>query len=286
MDKFKPMLAGTLTDMSKLKYPIIASPKLDGIRCLVISGKVVSRKLKDIPNHYIRQTILSQAPEQMDLDGEIMLKSGDFNNVQSAVMSEDGEPDFVYHVFDAVGGNSYINRIYTLDKHFPTDNIQVLDSVQIDSEFELLEYEKNCLQLGYEGVMIRSLDGPYKFGRSTENEGYLLKMKQFHDAEAKVVGFIEREHNANVATKDALGKTKRSTHKANMIPSNTLGAIQVETESGIPFSVGTGFTDVQRKHIWENRESYIGRFVTYKYQELSSYDVPRFPVFKCFREDM
>ena len=50
----KPMLAALCEDVTKLRYPVIASPKLDGIRALVIDGQLVSRTLKPIPNRYVQ----------------------------------------------------------------------------------------------------------------------------------------------------------------------------------------------------------------------------------------
>jgi len=53
----KPMLAGKCTNKNNIKYPVLATPKLDGIGCLVIDGNAVSRTFKPIPNKYIRQEI-------------------------------------------------------------------------------------------------------------------------------------------------------------------------------------------------------------------------------------
>jgi len=39
----KPMLAATIEDIHQIKFGVMASPKLDGIRCLIINNKAVSR---------------------------------------------------------------------------------------------------------------------------------------------------------------------------------------------------------------------------------------------------
>ena len=62
---FKPMLAATVADRSKLRFPYLASPKLDGIRCLVLNGEVLSRSFKPIRNRFI-QVQLKRLP---DTDG-------------------------------------------------------------------------------------------------------------------------------------------------------------------------------------------------------------------------
>src|SRR5690606_7804434 len=95
---FSPMLAcSNIPRPEQIKFPVYASFKLDGIRCAIVNGHPLSRTLKPIPNRFIRHTL--NMPCLRGLDGELMIK-GDFNAVQSAVMSHSGKPEFVYYVFD------------------------------------------------------------------------------------------------------------------------------------------------------------------------------------------
>lgn len=284
----KPMLAVALEDVTQLQFPVLVTPKLDGIRCLKIDGKAVSRTLKPIPNHFIRTWIEANCPD--GFDGEIMSLGRDFNGVQSIVMTEEGEPDFHYWVFDYVKDGldkPYKDRIEDLRQWMGLNTnhtrLVFLLPTSIPDVEQLLYFEKETLLNRYEGVMIRSLNGPYKCGRSTLKEGSLLKLKRFKDAEACIYGVVERLHNANEAFKDELGHTKRSSHKANKVPTGTLGAFMVATADGTLFEIGTGFDDAQRLEYWENRASLNGLYVKYKYQELSKDGVPRFPVFLGFR---
>jgi len=283
----KPMLAGTLKNLSDIKYPVICSPKLDGIRCLIINGLPVTRSLKPIPNRYIHSK-LSGLPE--GLDGEIMLRNGgSFQEVSSAVRSEDGEPDFRYCVFDIISSDPYHKRLDDLDSTEKPDYLFLLGHAYIQSKEEFLVYEKQCLEWGAEGVMLRDPNGPYKHGRSTASEGFLLKWKRFEDAEAVIIGFEEMLGNNNKLQKDALGHAKRSSHKANLVPKGTLGAIIVQDfKTKLEFKVGTGFDADLREEIWKNREKYLGQLVKYKHQPHGRKNTPRFPVFSGFRmkEDM
>ena len=88
----------------------------------------------------------------------------------------------------------------------------------------------------------------------------------------------------NTKETDERGYSKRSSKKEGLVPANTLGSLQVEWK-GVIFNIGSGFNDEQRKEIWENQDKYLGKLVTFRYQELSSYNVPRFPTFKWFREE-
>ncbi len=281
----KPMLAGTVKDMKTIQYPVLVTPKLDGIRALMIDGKLVSRNFKSIPNKYVRSWIESQLPD--GVDGELIVEGESFQATTSAVMRESGEPNVVYYIFDYVVDNvniSYSTRMIQLKESVNhKKRLKLVLPTLVMSEWALLEFEKKCLAEGYEGVMLRTPDGPYKCGRSTVREGYLLKLKRFVDSEAAVVGFEERLHNENVATKDAFGRTERSSHKANMIPTGMLGALVVK-EGKMNFKIGTGFTEEQRVEIWNNRKKYLGQLAKYKSQKQGSKDAPRFPVWLGFRD--
>ena len=292
----KPMLAGTLKDIADVQYPVLVTPKLDGIRCLKIDGKAVSRNFKPIPNKHIRLWIEKYFPD--GVDGELIVEGESFQSTTSAVMRESGEPNVVYYVFDYVRpsdtilgdvGVPYWKRMENLADYLegvPKKFCYKVLPVKIENEEELLDFEHKCLHDGHEGVMIRTPHSPYKCGRSTVKEGYLLKLKRFEDAEAEIVGFEERMHNANEAKKDAFGRTERSSHKANMVPMGVLGAFRVKCRTfAKEFSIGTGMDDAQRAEFWKKRKQLMGEAVKFKYQPIGVKDVPRFPVFLGLRHE-
>lgn len=280
----KPMLAGTLKNLSDVKYPCYVTPKIDGIRCLIHEGQAVSRTWKPIRNKFI-QSKLAGLPD--GLDGELTLReNASFQAVSSAIMRTDGEPDFVYLIFDRIIPlMDYTERVYHLTRLDLPSFCRVLEPEKVADETYLLHCEKEFLLQGYEGVMIRSGDGQYKFGRSTVREGGLLKLKRFEDSEAEVYDFKEQMHNANEAKKDAFGRTERSSHKDGLVPKGTLGALLVrDVKTGVEFEVGTGFDAQTRQLIWDNQAEYLDRIMKYKYQPTGVLDKPRFPVFLGFRD--
>jgi len=282
----KPLLAGKVEDINKLAYPVVASPKIDGIRCLIVDGKPVSRKLKPISNGYIYDSLLHI---KTSLDGELLIPGKPFNEISSAVMSKDGEPsNFEYCVFDIwnIPDMPYARRLIELTKHIDLtlpSCVTLIECTVIDNPTELSKYEGDCLQRGYEGVMVRSPDGRYKYGRSTTNEQILLKLKRFEDSEAIIIGAIEEQHNGNAVEVDNLGRTKRSSHKANLKGKGVLGAFHVRRPDGLEFYVGTGYTVEMRQVYWKAIDMLIGKTIKYKHQPSGSKDAPRFPVFLGFR---
>lgn len=291
---FKPLLAAK-ADLDKLVFPMIASPKIDGIRCVIDPERgAVSRTMKPIPNAFARAHLNAADIRLAGLDGEIVTytdgKIDDFNTVQSKIMSADGEPDFRFHVFDnfATPSMPYEERLHHLarDRRLSGHRIEAVPTQQVLSLAALAEIETEYIDgLGWEGVMLRRPGSIYKFGRSTANEGILLKVKRFEDDEAEITGATERMHNANEATKDAFGRTERSSHKANMIPMDTLGALSASWR-GVQFEIGTGFDDATRAALWARRAELVGQTVTFKYQGVGSLGAPRFPVFLGVRHDL
>lgn len=288
----KPMLAGKCEDPTKIIYPVLGTPKLDGIRGLIVDGKALTRSFKPIPNRFIRAKLEATCPS--GFDGEIVVKGKLFNDISSDVMSEDGEPDFTYVVFDYCidPKESYQMRMEKLSKHafhYPDiPNVEYLFPTTINNAAELDQFEEKCLADGYEGIIFRSWNSPYKFGRSTEREGYMLKLKRFTDSEGIILSLEEQMHNNNEATKDVFGHTDRRSCQANLIPADTLGKFWVkDVYSGVEFGIGTGkgLTKELRKEIWTNQSKYVGKLIKYKSQKFGEKDLPRIPVFLGFRDE-
>lgn len=282
---FRPMLA-TDADLTKLRFPLLASPKLDGVRAVVRDGVVYSRSNKPIPN----KAVQAKFAYCKHYDGELIAGEPTsktvYRDTVSTVMARDKHAnDVSFYVFDHVQhlGAIYSRRRDEIAEAADRMDVVVHDQRLIHDLYELDVYENQCLEDGYEGLILRDPNAPYKCGRSTVNEGYLLKLKRFSDAEATVIGFEERMHNANEKTTNELGRTARSSHQAGLVPMDTLGALLVRF-GDIEFSVGTGFTDTERAEVWVNRDRYLGTQAKFKYFQVGMKDAPRHPVFLGWRD--
>ena len=298
---FKPLLAATLedADLKALEFPLYATPKIDGIRCLLMeSGELQAnqprtRSLKDIQNRHIREKLAAKLP--VGLDGEIWTHGATcFGDVSSAVMKRTGTPDFTFYIFDWFNRpGTYLARTEELRRHsmrWP-EFCTVLAPIQMPSLKQLLKYEKAMLKQGYEGIMLRRGDGRYKHGRSTLNERILMKLKRLTDGEAIVIGFEEQMHNENELEQDNLGHAKRSSKKAGMKPAGTLGkliVIDCVTRGEFGIGTGRGLTQELRAKIWGNKSHYMGQIVKYQHQTHGAKDAARIPIMLGFRskEDM
>jgi len=287
----KPMLAGKITDYDKLKYPFYASPKLDGVRGIVKDGELVSRKLMTFPNIHINAEFSNASLDGMD--GELIVGSATNPQVRNLTSGScnriEGTPEVTFYIFDNYkyrgGFTARYGTLIDESIRFP-DNVRLVPQHLISNAEELAKYEADTLDLGYEGVIIRSLGGPYKMGRSTENEGYMLKVKRFLDAEAEILEVIEEEENTNVAQRDNLGRTKRSHAQDGKVPKGRAGALHVkDLVSGVEFTVGSGMDDDERKFFWDNRRKVRGKCITYRYFPKGVKDKPLIPTYVGLREE-
>lgn len=285
------MKPANLKNLDSLKFPLLASPKLDGIRGILTSNGMLSNSLKKLPNVALQESVtrlVTDFPETLGLDGELMLPKGNFNAVQSAVMSRDSKAILVFWVFDSILEPNkdyferFLNKNFRLSVNLPNLVLRVVPNYLIDNVSDLKRCEENFLDRGYEGVILRNPKQPYKFGRSTLREGTLMKLKRFTDAEGTIVGYEEQYANGNLRFTNELGLTARATLKEHKVPKNTLGVLLLDTKEYGTIRVGTGITDELRKEIWYNKEKYLGTIVTYKYFSTAK-NKPRHPVFHRFR---
>lgn len=232
------------------------SEKLDGVRAFWDGQQLLSRQ----GNLFHAPAWFLEGLPTEPLDGELWLGRKQFQRAVSIVRRQDQSDlweGITYVVFDAP----------TLDKGFearlafvkecleqkkaqyarPHDHLPCHGLDHLRQELSRLE------ALGAEGLMLRKPGSRYENGRSAT----LLKVKNFRDAEARVV-----DHQAGAGR-----------HKGR------LGALLVELADGTRFSVGTGFSDAQRED-----PPPLGSLITFRYQELSEAGVPRFPSFVGVRE--
>lgn len=299
----RPMLAAKATEQELQNLfrggkEFLLSPKIDGIRALVVNGKLMSRTMKPIRNAYTQN--LFGHPDLEGLDGELVVGNpwdkDLMQNTLSGVMSVLGFPNVKYHVFDVWSSDQGFTHRHAIELYQKvteeySDIVNIVPHYVCKSYEDLLVYEQDFLAKGYEGVMLRSLCGPYKQNRSTLKEAYLVKVKRFHDYEAVIVGYEALQRNLNPAEENELGLTKRSHAASGKVSDELIGSVIVkDLTTGVEFSIGSGFTESLRRNLWEIRnESLVGRVVKYKcFTATGTKDKPRFPIFLGFRdpEDM
>lgn len=237
------------------------SEKLDGVRGYWDGKHLLTRQGYPIT---APQWFTDNLPQQ-PLDGELWIGRGQFDAVSALVRSAPGDNlalwsqqwrQVKYMLFDLPHSPARFSHRLTQLRNIVSDVdrdwIQLIDQRRLATDTELMVLLEQVVANGGEGLMLHHEDAIYKQGRSSD----LLKLKLWQDAEARVIGYQP-------------GKGKYA---------GMLGALLVETPSGVRFKLGSGFTDLQRKKPPE-----IGSMVTYKYTGVSDNGVPRFASFMRIR---
>lgn len=299
---FKPILApNEEVDLATLKYPLLASTKLDGIRCIIKNGEILSRSLKSIQNEQIRCRLepirIFTEQNNVIFDGELFSPELTFQQIVHFVMTQDlGDEqlpkNLKFYCFDCIENNQLdipfnqrleMAKLYMMrfsDIAFPVEQINVDSPEAINKLFEVV------LKEGYEGLILRNPKGKYKFGRGTVKEGLIYKVKPFVTFDAQIIGVVQAtEVNQDAEKKiNELGRSVTSKKKNDRHTIDKASAFMVYYNNQ-ELKVVLAMTDEEKEQVWLNKESYIGKWMEYKGMLVGSKDVPRHPVMLRFRED-
>lgn len=297
MSKFKPMLACDV-DLSKIKYPVVVQPKIDGVRALNIDGQLVGRSLKKFPSPLVAALCRT---ELAGFDGELIVgddpTAPDLCRRTTSVLSSKHAVEGAtlrWYVFDFVDRDGYhrhlaLGQLMCRLSYQLRVNLRVcaVPCTIVHDEESLLAIEQHFLAEGYEGIIVRKTGSPYKQGRSTAKEGYLLRIKRFVEEEAVVVAISEACTNTNEAKVNELGHTERSSHQAGMVPKGAVGTLHCrDIKTGKDIDVGPGYlTHAEREHYWNNQHELVGKVIKYKHFPHGQKDKPRFPTFVTIRPE-
>lgn len=279
-----------------LQWPMLASAKIDGNRIAVREKMAITRSAKRAPNLYLHKMLGYDAFH--GIDGELTVGAPNAEDVYiktqvtRRIKSEPADEPWTLNVFDLfdMPGYSYSDRYDMLQEKFATTlrdvpDIRLVAQKLISSQNECDDYENEELENKYEGIMIRKILTPYKYGRCTPKEGNILKVKRFEFDEAVVVDFEELMINTNEAYIAENGYQKRSTAAGGMIPGGTLGALWcAEIKTGLLFKVGSGFGKELRQEIWGSRDKWVDETIRFKHFPVGRKDLPRFPIYAGTRD--
>lgn len=296
--KFYPMLAQTYVPKESgtkhknvIMFPCYIQPKLDGVRCIAsfqhntvyLQSRTGTHFSIDNFPHIVESltTIFQELAQQQQtivFDGELYTHDLPFEVAVGLIKKQtltDKDRELLkkihYHIYDVVdvsntipfyARNKTLNKI-EIDAPVNRDKYAGLFRVETciaQTEAEYRDYFRRCVDAGYEGVMLRNIEGKYTQNYRSKD---LQKYKEFMESEYTIVGFTEGE-----------GRDQGT----------VIWECEIE-EGGARFGVRPKGTIEYRRELFADAEKYIGQKLTVVYQELSEYGVPRFPVGKCIRID-
>ena len=289
MMRKKPMLAHPVGGFERIKdddWPLYSQPKLDGVRCLIqyepLRSRIVaySRTGKEWKNidHILKELkpFFAKYPNHI-LDGELYnheLKN-DFEKIISLVRKTkpterdrlDASLMVEFHCYDTImehwpfrDRNLFLDKCfsYTGDFYDKCDSVYTLPYILVNNTEEVECAHENYLDMGYEGSILRKNES-YECKRSWT----LMKVKDFSDAEALIVGYEE-------------GKGKRE---------GTLGKFLMQDEDGNKFGCppGKGYNYQDMRDMLKDIHKYMGQTATFTYFERTKAGSYRHPLFKAIR---
>jgi ATP-dependent DNA ligase len=279
-----PMLAKDFKKAKNIQYPVDVQPKLDGVRAIARweGDRVVliSRGGKTwtaVP--HINKALESILPKDSEFDGELYVHGKPFQWITSrAKKAHDDSGEIQYHVYDfpTINGDDSLTWQERREaaamlpnaqerwKHFEkTDDggirevfVRVLTYTAKDAE-EVKFYHDAFVQNGYEGAIVRLLDGMYEYGHRS---GSLLKLKQFDDHEYKIVGHTNGEG----------------------IESDLVIWI-CEDSDGKQFATRPKGTHDDRRWLLQHATEFYGQMLKVKHFGFTDDGLPRFPIAEGIR---
>jgi len=290
---YLPMLAQSYKKHAEkhLKYPCYIQPKLDGLRCIATKDDsgvhLWFRSGKEITTMGHIVDDLDLVMEEGDIfDGELYIHNEDFNNFTGAIRAKTINPEITkkiqYHIYDfprvnkLTEENGFKDRFFSGFESSGKNSLLRVETKKINNFEEAIDYHKQCLEEGYEGIMFRNTDMPYEQKRSYS----LLKYKEFIDDEFIIIGAVE-------------GKGSLAGHVGSFICKieafrvlNDIGARTIENgDKDRTVKAKMKGKTAYLKHLFEHPEEYMGKPLTITYQNLSEYGIPRFPIGKSIRFD-
>lgn len=287
----RPMLSNTFSfDLYttknrsfKISFPAYIQRKYDGIRCVsyLKDDNVIIESRKGIPFQNFSllkdelKSILSKLPPNFYLDGELYTNSLDFETISGLIRLHEKkitENDIQlinkieYHLYDFVDLNNkelkYKERLDILN-NLISESLSISRCKKVDTFLanelnDVKKYHDDFVKEGYEGIMIRDMDGIYEINKRSK---YLQKFKEFMEEEFKIIGFHE-------GTGDEKGSV----------------IWDCITKDGKFFAVRPKGTFESRKKLFDEGNDHIGKLLTVIFQEYSADNIPRFPVGKGIRD--
>lgn len=230
----------------------VMSEKLDGIRAYWDGKNLISRGGKTInaPKWFTKDY------PSFEIDGELWTKQKDFENISSIVRDKTPSEkwnEITHYIFEVPNAKGTLFQRLEKVKSYESKYIKIVPQIKIKSKYHLEQFLNQIEQKDGEGVVVRDPNTLYINKRTSK----ALKVKSFKDTECEVIGYTKGK-----------GKFK-----------GMVGAVKCKLENGIEFKIGSGLTNKTRKN-----PPNIGDIITFKYQELTKYGKPRFPVYLRIRD--
>jgi len=265
-----PMLAHDFNKREKdIKFPCWIQPKLDGVRCIARTENgetIFTSRTGKIFENLIHLKVF-HLPKGVYLDGELYSEVLTFDEISGLTRKtktrSEKEKYLEFRIFDMYNSN----KALTLEQRQDfikgcnfvrgIESIQLVPTLKAHSKEQAMEYYQKFMNQGYEGIMFRNEETMYlPMYRSKD----LQKYKEFQDEEFEIIG----------------GKEAEGEDKGTVI-------FECKSKSGT-FWVRPRGSREYRKRLLKDISNLLGKNLTVRFQNLTEYGEPRFPVGVAVRD--
>lgn len=292
-------------DDPRIRYPMLASVKFDGTRCICVGGELLTRNMKpqknrNLPEH-LRSLVDFCRRESMVMDMELYDHTLGSHGDHTSILASHDKPipeTMTAHYFDCLTldewhsgkAEPFSERIARAwDIAFGEPWLRPVAHRPVMHEQDARFTFADAVGLGYEGIMLRCPNAPYKHGRATPKEGIIFKFKQFETIDGVILEVIQRRKMKEGLdrTLTPTGHLERIHTKDSFDLDEMVGAFRVRFEDGTESEVnyGRGFNHETRRQHWNERESLIGRCVEVRHLPHGAKDGIRIGTLVRFRPD-
>lgn len=262
--ELKPMLAHK--DLKSISFPCLIQRKYDGIRCFSKVNGGTSMKSRNGKEFTYLGHIMEDLAKNFHnciVDGELYSDTLTFQEILSSVKREQpSNKEISLRIYDVIPLDNLTlkqsERVNLLTLKTESSCLHPVETYLVNNLDEVKEYFARFIEEGYEGAILRNLDGEYEFGGRSRD---LIKYKEFDDDEFEIVDVIEAQGRDEGTAIFIMTNKMDQQFKARPVGSREL-----------------------RREYLLNKKEMIGKVGTVQYQGLTDDGVPRFPVFKCVRD--
>ena len=249
-----PMLANKWEDREKyIHEPFYVQPKIDGVRLLISKSGCFSRTGKIVKGvEYLAEKL----EDGEWLDGECYAPNKSFEEITS--MFKMNPQNLTFYAFDYFNTKKPDLPFAERQRIMADKTKTTVETMLVNKKSEIPDLHSKFVDEGHEGIMIRESTSIYEIGKRSN---YLLKFKEFQTEEYEIVG-------------------------ANCGHGRDADAVVwvCKTATGHEFTVKPEGTIKERERYYREKDQYIGKQLTVRFQNLTALGVPRFPVGVAIRD--
>ena len=248
-------------DYARVKYPVLVSPKLDGLRAIYKNGKFYSR----LGNQFKGLSVLEAQVAAMglrkdtQLDGELMVPGEHFNEISGAIRAFRETDKVTFNIFDIPSSTGPLRQRYAQVSNLLEQlQVHIVPHFIAYDDSDIQDLYQEAIRDGYEGIMVKDMGAHYENARTWS----WMKVKPIHTEDLKVIGTFEGQ-----------GKYE-----------GLCGGLIVD-RGGVRVRVGSGLSDAQRNLWADDSSDILGATIEVAFQEVTPDGSLRHPRLKSVRGD-